>query len=264
MARSLSVHIPFRLLDQHLEEAAERGLGLDLLFDAEALDGYRPKDLEELGGLIGEKSLPLSLHGPYVDLAPGSPDARIREVTLERLLQTAEPAGLLGARQVVIHSGWDPWRWRYDGGWRPWAERSLEVWERLLGGTQSQGTVFALENVFEEEPGPLMEVIERLGSPRFGHCFDLGHWNVFARCSLENWLSALGSFAVAVHLHDNDGGRDEHLALGQGNIDWEGALGAISALPERVDMILEGESREAVEGSLSFMREHALGSTFLL
>ncbi len=264
MLNGLFVHIPYRLLGLYLEEATERGLGLDLLLDAETLDTSRAEELEELGELIGGKGLGVSLHGPYVDLAPGSSDARIREVSLERLFQVVEPARLLGARQVVIHSGWDPWRWRYDGDQKLWAERSLEVWERLLEATEGPGTVWALENVFEEEPGPLRKIIDRIGSLRFRHCLDLGHWNVFARCSLEDWLSALGPFVVAVHLHDNDGGRDGHLALGQGNIDWKRTFDAILALPERVAMILEGASREAVEGSLSFMKELALGNSFLL
>lgn len=259
MVKRLFVHIPFRLLGLYLEEAAERGLCLDLLFDAEALDGYRAKELDELRERIEGKGMAVSLHGPYVDLVPGSPDPRVREVSLERMLQVVEPARLLRARQVVLHSGWDPWRWRYDGDRKLWRERSLEVWERLLRATERAGTVWALENVFEEEPGPLLEIIERVGSLRLRHCLDLGHFNVFAGCSLEEWLSALGPFVVAVHLHDNDGRQDGHLALGQGNIDWERTLGAISALPQEVAMILEGGSREAVEGSLSLMKELALG-----
>jgi sugar phosphate isomerase/epimerase len=37
---------------------------------------------------------------------------------------------------------------------------------------------------------------------------------------LEEWVDVLGSRLMEIHLHDNHGEADDHLPLGQGNIDF--------------------------------------------
>jgi sugar phosphate isomerase/epimerase len=45
--------------------------------------------------------------------------------------------------------------------------------------------------------------------------------NAFSDTTMQHWLKDLGTFVKEVHLHDNDGTRDDHLAIGAGNIDFE-------------------------------------------
>ncbi len=79
------------------------------------------------------------------------------------------------------------------------------------------GTKIALENVYEGSPkflGLLLDAFQ--GSQNIGLCFDTGHFNAFSRSTLEEWLDALGSRIVQIHLHDNDGSADEHKPVGEG------------------------------------------------
>ena len=41
------------------------------------------------------------------------------------------------------------------------------------------------------------------------------------KTSLEKWLEMLGPYLDQLHLHDNHGTADDHLALGHGTIDFE-------------------------------------------
>jgi sugar phosphate isomerase/epimerase len=44
---------------------------------------------------------------------------------------------------------------------------------------------------------------------------------------------------VTSHIHDNHGEKDEHLLPYDGTIDWDATLGALTAAPQPVAMVLE-------------------------
>jgi len=43
--------------------------------------------------------------------------------------------------------------------------------------------------------------------------------HAFSRSTLADWLEVLGPYLGQLHLHDNDGKQDSHLALGTGTND---------------------------------------------
>lgn len=83
------------------------------------------------------------------------------------------------------------------------------------------GTQIAIENIFEDEPANLRLLMERMNTSGFGICFDTGHFNLFSKTPLEDWMAALNPFIIELHLHDNDGSRDQHLPMGEGNFDFK-------------------------------------------
>ena len=44
--------------------------------------------------------------------------------------------------------------------------------------------------------------------------------SLFSSVSMEDWFISLGSFIKEVHLHDNNSHADDHLPLGDGEIDF--------------------------------------------
>jgi sugar phosphate isomerase/epimerase len=52
-------------------------------------------------------------------------------------------------------------------------------------------------------------------------------------------ISTLKSRIVSVHVHDNQGVKDEHLWPGDGTIDWTAAAQALNQLPEPPAIVLE-------------------------
>jgi hypothetical protein len=71
----------------------------DNLDNSEIIDEY----LGMLSGFNGE----ITLHGPYLNLAPTSIDNKVKEVAELRYLQAVEAANKFGADQLVIHSFYD-------------------------------------------------------------------------------------------------------------------------------------------------------------
>jgi sugar phosphate isomerase/epimerase len=90
---------------------------------------------------------------------------------------------------------------------------------------EQQNVRITLENLghgYYREPERLVTVIETLGQENVGLCIDTGHRNLSG--SPAEALRTTGKHLFTVHIHDNDGERDEHLLPGRGNIDWPGVM----------------------------------------
>ena len=73
-----------------------------------------------------------------------------------------------------------------------------------------------LENIFEEEPLSIAELLKHFKNKNLHFCFDSGHFNLFSKVPLDKWLTVLGKNVREMHLHDNYGSRDDHFPIGQG------------------------------------------------
>jgi sugar phosphate isomerase/epimerase len=212
------VNVPFSMLLDRVDEAIARTILPEIVLDAAMLDGFDQKEAQRLADSLKSNGLENTLHGPFRDLSPGGVDSRILTVTRQRIDQTMEVAEILRPRCIVFHSGFDPWRYR--GYEDVWLERSQETWARALEKAQEIHSTLAIENVFERTPDNLVSLIERMGSPRFRHCFDVGHLNAFGDTPLERWVESTAPYIAEIHLHDNTGDGDDHLPMGKGNIDF--------------------------------------------
>jgi sugar phosphate isomerase/epimerase len=67
----------------------------------------------------------------------------------------------------------------------------------------------------------LLEEVEFLGVT-----LDVGHAHL-ARVPLPAVVQQLGQRLRHVHVHDNDGSGDQHMAVGHGTVDWTGLIKAL-------------------------------------
>lgn len=190
----------------------------------------------------------LILHGPFLDLNPASYDSRIRQVTRERMEQAYRAAQLLGAEKIVFHSGRIPATVYLEG----WADRITEYFEDFLRG--KRGIQVLLENVFDPEYTGLLQAAEQIGHPDFGLCLDLGHAHCFSGYPAEEWAEKLGSHIRHVHVHDNDGSRDAHLALGRGSVPFAAAAAAVLKNSPGATWTVECASAEEAETSAAVLK----------
>jgi sugar phosphate isomerase/epimerase len=140
-------------------------------------------------------------------------------VTEQRFDQLLELIPLFKPISVVCHAGFDAKR--YDDFKDTWLEASLEVWSRLAGRLAVNGCRLMLENVYEDGPEDIRVFFERLKHHGVGFCLDAGHVSAFSQTDLDIWLEVLGPHLGQLHLHDNFGNRDEHLAIGSGSINFD-------------------------------------------
>lgn len=215
----IHVNVPYPLLKERVGFLIISRLNPEIYFSAAALDSMSGK-----GGLTGmcenlrEAGLSITFHAPYMDMNPGSPDPKIRSIALERLNQVMDLAEEVRPKAIVVHGGYD--RLRYDGDMEMWLKNSLAVWPAVVRRAGKIGTKLAMENVFDDAPEPIIRLLDALDSPHFGHCFDTGHFRLFSRVTMEEWFRRSGKRMVEVHIHDNNGGSDEHLPPGEGDIDF--------------------------------------------
>jgi sugar phosphate isomerase/epimerase len=186
--------------------------------------------------------------GPFMDLSPGAVDSDVRDSTLKRFLAVTEVAGLINAKCVVFHSGYE--KWKYDHSIEPWLGNSLKFWPEVIKAAKEAGTRIAIENIFEEDPGSLKLLMEGLDTSVAGICFDTGHFNIFTRLPLKTWMDELRDYIIELHLHDNKGDRDSHLPPGEGTFDFR----ELFELLEGRDVIHTIEANSPEETILSIER----------
>jgi sugar phosphate isomerase/epimerase len=217
--KQVQVNIPFTMLyESYLETFIEYGLNPEIGLDAAALDRFSMADFSGIAEKIHKNSRSVTLHGPFIDLSAGSPDPAVRRVTRRRLEQLLDLVPLFKPLSVVCHAGYDAKRYGYFK--ETWSENSLELWSWMADRVAEHGARLMLENVYEDGPEDIQFLFENLKNQKVGFCLDTGHSSAFGQADLEAWLKTLGPYLGQLHLHDNLGNDDEHLAMGSGVIDF--------------------------------------------
>ncbi len=212
------INVPFDKLEKYLPFIRQEKVDLEIYFGSRNFDSLRKSDIENI-----KKSLDynprLSIHAPFMDLSPGAVDPKVREITIKRFSDTLDFAEILKPEVAVFHSGYD--KWKYDSRVDIWLEGSLKTWNFLKNRAADLGIKIAIENIFEDEPSHLKLLMDEIKSENFGLCFDTGHFNLFSKLTLPEWLKIIKPYILELHLHDNDMLKDTHLAIGDGNFDFE-------------------------------------------
>lgn len=218
MLKLVHINVPWKFLDDYIDTIIEFQMNIEIGFAAEELDRVSRAELKKAASRLHQRGCAISLHSPFWDLCPGSRDPLIRQVTYLRLHQFFDLVGIFEPGQVVCHTGYDP---RHHRGQRQfWMEKSVPLWESMVERAEKAKVLLLLENVWEDEPGFHVGLLQAIDSPWFGFCLDVGHQNSFSESPLEVWVKELEDYLKEVHLHDNDGTQDAHLPIGQGNIDF--------------------------------------------
>jgi sugar phosphate isomerase/epimerase len=226
MMAVIHINVPYSILLHRIHFVIENRICPEIYFSGEDLDAIQEKDVKFLADILHQNKLEISLHGPFMDLSPGGVDRKIKEVTLDRLTKVMELAYYLKPKTIVFHPGYE--KWKFDGNVKLWLESSLQTWRPLVERAENIGLVLAIENVFEETPDSIQNLLEEIDSPYLRFCFDTGHHHVFSKAPLSIWLGALGRYLIEVHLHDNHKEMDEHLPVGEGGFDFKGFFNLLS------------------------------------
>jgi sugar phosphate isomerase/epimerase len=164
-----------------------------------------------------------SFHGPFGDLNGGSYDPMIREVTRDRMVLGYQTARKLEATHIVFHHGFVP----HTSLPKNWVSRFVQFWKSFLDGKPAN-VYFHLENLLELSPEIMIETIDTISDPRVSACLDVGHAHCNSTTPVLNWIEKLGDRIRYVHIHDNDGTSDQHLAIGEGNIAFDDVCSALN------------------------------------
>ncbi len=245
--------------DRNIEDcirlAREYELGIELMVFAfpHTLDGdwqgtiarYR----ELLRPIVGARTM----HGPFMDMAPGSPDRRINTVCIERYQHAIRIASELEIPLVVFHANFIAaiHTHEYRTGWH---QRNLDFWVPIAEYAQQYGVTLGVENMWEFDPDIIGDLLKQINHPNLRACLDVGHANLFgSEVAFDNWLSSLSEYIVHTHMNNNDGKIDIHMDFTHGVLDYTEVLPKIRALPNRPTMTLEMDEVDFMKLSLPYL-----------
>ena len=218
-------------------------------------DFYAPNLLDDSTGLkerirnyksLGRPQGMDTMHGVFFDILPFSWDNGIRKHSIYRMRQSMEIADELGCRGVIFHTNFTSDFLNNEKYRNNWLESMREVITQLL--SESCCEIY-LENMLDRSPNELADIAALLQEEsRFGICLDIAHM-MLATDRPEEWFRLLAPHIRHFHINDTHLKYDEHLALGQGSIDWTG----IEALLEEFG--LKDRSRLIEVNGLDKIRE---------
>lgn len=254
MDRALITVEHFGDLTEHLAVANKHGVGLELqeFSDPIVLDGDWRSLLDRYQSALNGFDRPLALHGPYIDLVSGSPDMRLVALARERYLHNIKIGHELGVQYIDFHANYLPLvdHPDYLSGW---VERQVAFWTPMAEQAAQDHIVLLLENMWEPDPAIICRILNRIQSPYLRACLDVGHAILYSRLPISEWIKELGGHLIYAHLHNNHGTTDEHLAFGDGVIDFPELLDMLRALPQPPLFSLELPTLSAIKSSLTYL-----------
>ncbi|HJJ95291.1 MAG TPA: sugar phosphate isomerase/epimerase [Methanocorpusculum sp.] len=203
--------------------------------------------------VIDEFSLAVTVHAPFSDLNPASVNDKIWQETLNDLDNTILKAAEL-TDTVTIHPGYLSPVARYDSQ-RAW-QRHKDACIHLGKTAEKAGIIACLENMpklddfFGMDPYEIDGFVEGTG---MRPTIDIGHANTNG--NLDRFCSVILKNAFHMHIHDNHGGHDEHLPLGEGTIPWKKIMPKIVTEYTGKIIVVEGRKTEEGAKSLKFLKE---------
>lgn len=238
--------------------AAEYNVGF------EVNDFYNPEVLEneeETNRLVAfyqREGLPKgsTMHGAFFDIVVFSQDLRIREISELRMEQSMKIAVRIGVKGVVFHTNISPVLSGMEYDQRA-IEMTVDYLECLL--KRYPDTEIYLENMFDADPDILAAISERLCIyENYGVCFDYAHASI-SSTPIQTWVEALAPYIKHIHINDNNLKRDQHLALGDGKIDWQQFMEYRKQYFDDCSLVIETTLPENQRRSLKYLEQNFNG-----
>ena len=173
--------------------------------------------------------------------------------TMERLHKSIALTAFLGSKYVVIHPAFRPLNQDRMSAEEEWA-LNRELYMQLVPTLKEYNVVCCLENLFNRGPEGMRfaaacsdfhdaakwvdDLNALAGAECFGFCFDTGHCHLVNQ-NVRRALNLLGKRLKVLHIHDNDGSTDWHLAPYMGNLDWEGFIEGLRDIDYDGDLAFE-------------------------
>ena len=155
------------------------------------------------------------LHAPTIDMNPASLNPGMREETLIQLKETVDMAVKIGAKAITVHPGLIH---RLEDRIREMGRKySIETLTDANKYAEEQGVILSVENMphrYAYFCNTAEEHSYFIDKCRCQATVDLGHANTNG--DIKPFLSL--KKICYYHLSDNNGEKDQHLSLGEGNI----------------------------------------------
>lgn len=187
--------------------------------------------------LLENYSLNYTMHAPSRGVNIASLLEPIRRASVEVTVECFRVAAVVNGT-IVVHPGYFAWEQE-----RPQAEKQfLESVKELTQAAEDLSVRFCIENMGDWDYFFLRTPDELPLIGDAGFALDVGHANL-NHCLLE----FLDAHIDHIHLHDNNGEKDMHSPVGEGDIDFRAVMSAIRR--DNATMIIEVDTFDGVVSS---------------
>lgn len=215
------------------------GIELDVFCEAAKMDEPNFTEADQLAKMKLSSAPRAIFHAPFAEIYPSAIDPLVVEIAEKRLNQAYRLASGYGIKCMVVHGGF-----LSNVYFEVWFHaRSVEFWKRFMADKPNDFNIY-IENVLEEKPDILLDIVSEINDPRIKLCLDLGHAFSQSQISLTQWVDAYAPYLGHVHTHNNNGKWDEHRPLGDGDIPMEEMICYIAERSPNATYTVESLSSE--------------------
>ena len=210
------------------------------------IEAVRPyKEAADKAGIVVSQ-----VHAPFPVWVEYSEDINRRMIDITR--KAIAVTEYMGSHQCIIHPAAPQENNKRLSDEEEWAIKA--IYTALIPDLKQHHVMGLLENMFSrgdegtrfasvcsdfyEAARWIDELNEIAGEELFGFCFDTGHCHL-ARENVYRAVKLMGPRIKALHMHDNAGHLDQHVAPYTGTLDWEGFLRGMKEIGYRGDLNFE-------------------------
>lgn len=223
-------------------------LKVEIFMDGAHFNGLSDKELYALAKELKKLPLEYSVHPPIFDLNLTSENAAIRQATVAEFKKAIRFAGEIKASHVVIDPGI---RQLEIFDLKKAVGRSKEAIQELILLAEEFLVKLGIENIgylgkelFTKKE--YISFIEEFDHSLVGYLLDTGHAHL-TKWNQPELFKEIEKNLIAVHVNDTKGNKDNHLPIGEGNIQWDDIFQVLKKYKNYPDFVLEYNTVTQVE-----------------
>ncbi|MBD7912396.1 MULTISPECIES: sugar phosphate isomerase/epimerase [Clostridium] len=197
----------------------------------------------------------LGMEGPIRDIKPEAGDEDIKEITITRFKTLIDLASSYNMTYILFFTTFDNLV-KFNSYSDMWLENNKKFWKKLISYAEARKVMCLYCNVWDDEPYLLKQLFDYIKSDYFKFAFDIGHANYISKYSSSVWIQELKEHIKYVAIHDNNGERDDHLAIGRGNINIKKIVEEIEDKCKEVTYCIQLFNKSEIQESINMLNEY--------
>ena len=214
--------------------------------------------LPEVKDFLSSYNFEYTVHSPFSDINISSLNKSIRKESIRQVKYSIFAVNEIGGNVLTFHPG------RHSAATSKSRGNTKKILfdslKKISDYNKDYGVTIALENMPDtfittmKVSQEVLEVLENKQLSEIKHTMDVGHLET-NNVDIGEYIHDLRKYLIHMHLHDNFGEFDNHLPLGEGNINFPKIFRALKEINYVGRIILEMTNTEDILKSREFLEE---------
>ena len=204
--------------------------------------------------MLESYNLKYTIHAPFMDVNIAAMQEKSRLNSIEQIKSSVDFASEIGAEAVVVHPGLASFlvnKYFKEDVYKTAAKSIKEIGDY----SDDLGVLTTIENMPDFEAmiyQNMYDLDELLTSLGMYMTLDIGHAHHVGYAAEEMYFDSIKH----IHVHDNFGDDDAHLALGEGSIDLKHIINNFEAKNYDGIYIIEVNDKDSIKNSFEYMKKN--------